>query len=629
MFRLRPIDRFKFFVERQFVKGAHYQLLAMALVLVTISVVAGALVLGTDAEESYGEAIWWAFLRLSDPGYLGEDEGFRRRLVSTILTMSGYVIVLGTVVAILTRWLITFMRQLERGLTPVVMRDHFVIVGWTNRTVPIIAELLAQTGHRDRLGCFWRKKTRLAVLAEDVTPELSHELRLEPSLRGRRRDIVLRSGTALNIQALQRVASLNAAALILPTQVFDIQESITSDIQTVKTLLSLDGLAEQFEDTLPLVVAEVQDVRKVPVARRAYRGPLEVVAGDTVISRLIAHSLRQPGLTRVYHELLTSSSVGPLQIRSNQEMIGLTIGEVEHALEDEILLGVVRPEADRFVPHLVPSPDFRIAGEDRLVLIATRKSGANNEERLTPPKRAAQRLPDRELRNILVLGWSEKLLPLLNELKKHGSDDGQITVVSTVPVAERQRRIVDYGLDPEDRLCRHIEADFTIRRQLRAITPGDYDDIIFLSSDRLDSGGEADARTIVGYLSLQETLGGVEAMPQILIELADARNKELLGDRPGEVIVSSLLLSNLLAQIAVHRELKDVLDDLFAVEGAMIDFRPAHSFGLERGEYTFRQLSERVREQNEILLGFPGYLNPPGHQSLSVDPADKLIVMSN
>ncbi len=629
MFSLRPIDRFKFFVERQFVKGAHYQLLFMALVLVVISVVAGAVVLGTEADESYGEAVWWAFLRLSDPGYLGDDEGLLRRVVSTILTMSGYVLVLGTVVAILTRWLISFMRHLERGLTPVAMHNHFVIVGWTNRTVAISAKLLAQPDHQGRWARMWRKKKGLAVLAEDVSAELSHELRLEPNLRGRSSDIVLRSGSALNTQALQRVASLNAAAIILPTQVFDTQELITSDIQTVKTLLSLDGLTKELEDSLPLVVAEVQDVRKVPVARRAYRGPLEVVAGDQVISRLIAHSLRQPGLTRVYHELLTSRSVDPLQIRPTPEMRGLTIDEVQQSLDDEILLGVVRPTGDQFVSHLAASPDFPIADDDRLVVLVRGNSEADDEDWSMPSKGSVQGRPDREWRKILILGWSEKLLSLLEELKKYGADDGQITVVSTLGVAERKKRMDDYGLDPEDQLIRHIDADFTVRHRLREVSPGEYDNITLISSDRLESGGEADARTIVGYLLLREILDDVQASPQVIIELADARNRELLGDRPGEVIVSSLLLSNLLAQIAAHRELKSVLDDLFSVEGAKIDFHPAQRYGLKRGDYTFRQLASRVRKEGEILLGFPGNLNPPGQRTLSVEPGDDFIVMSS
>ena len=41
------------------------------------------------------EAIWWAFLRITDTGYLGDDVGHVRRSVSGVLTVLGAVIFLG------------------------------------------------------------------------------------------------------------------------------------------------------------------------------------------------------------------------------------------------------------------------------------------------------------------------------------------------------------------------------------------------------------------------------------------------------------------------------------------------------------------------------------------------------
>ena len=151
MLPLQFIDRVKYLVERQFVKGALFQLLVVAIFIGLISLVGGLLVWpGENSFSSLGDAIWWAFLRLTDPGYLGDDEGGRRRLVSTILTVSGYVVLMGTLVAILTRSLIARMTDLERGLTPVTLRHHVVVLGWTSRTVPILQELTASTGRGKR-----------------------------------------------------------------------------------------------------------------------------------------------------------------------------------------------------------------------------------------------------------------------------------------------------------------------------------------------------------------------------------------------------------------------------------------------------------------------------------------------
>lgn len=108
MLPFRIVDRIKFIVERQLVKGAGFQLLVVGCFIALISLIGGLLVVLPQAGEfeSPGHAIWWAFLRLTDPGYLGDDVGTWQRIVSTLLTIMGYVVFMGTLVAILTRWLI-------------------------------------------------------------------------------------------------------------------------------------------------------------------------------------------------------------------------------------------------------------------------------------------------------------------------------------------------------------------------------------------------------------------------------------------------------------------------------------------------------------------------------------------
>ncbi|MYF16648.1 MAG: hypothetical protein F4215_04335, partial [Gemmatimonadetes bacterium] len=64
----------KFRVERLLLSGAHSRLLFIATLIGIVAVGGGLLVQGTDAPFDDREtAIWWAFLRLTDPGYLGDD----------------------------------------------------------------------------------------------------------------------------------------------------------------------------------------------------------------------------------------------------------------------------------------------------------------------------------------------------------------------------------------------------------------------------------------------------------------------------------------------------------------------------------------------------------------------------
>jgi ion channel POLLUX/CASTOR len=131
-------NRIQYVVERLLLSGT---LSRLAVAAVLIALVAG--ITGCSAsswhfgsEQSFSnpfEAIWWAFLRLSDPGYLGDDQGFGLRLISTIVTIAGYVLFLGVLVAILTQGLNEWISRLEQGLSPISAKNHVIFLGWSDR----------------------------------------------------------------------------------------------------------------------------------------------------------------------------------------------------------------------------------------------------------------------------------------------------------------------------------------------------------------------------------------------------------------------------------------------------------------------------------------------------------------
>lgn len=299
MLPFRLIDRIKFLVERQLVKGAGFQLLVVGVFIGLISLIGGLLVLplGDDSFTDIGTAVWWAFLRLTDPGYLGDDVGNWKPLVSTVLTISGYVVFMGTLVAILTRWLIAKMTDLERGLTPVTLRNHIVILGWSSQTLPLLGELLSSSGRMRRfLERHDASKLRLVVLSEEASAAQVHELRTEPGIGSKARQIILRSGTAIQPEALTRVACLDASAVIVPSMAHEAGSLVTSDVETVKALLSIAAQARQFRTPLPFVVAEIQDIRKHPVIERAYPGAIWVRARWRKIRSGIIRTVSRPSV---------------------------------------------------------------------------------------------------------------------------------------------------------------------------------------------------------------------------------------------------------------------------------------------------------------------------------------------
>lgn len=645
MLPFRLIDRLKFVVERQLVKGAGFQLLVVAVFIGLISLIGGLLVMPQGREfEDPGAAIWWAFLRLTDPGYLGDDVGTWQRFVSTLLTISGYVVFMGTLVAILTRWLIAKMADLERGLTPVTLKHHVVVLGWTSQTLPLVSELLVSSGRMRRfLERHDTQRLNLVVLSEEASAKQVHELRNEPGIGRRARQIILRSGSAIQPDALHRVACLDAAAVIVPSAAHEAGSLVTSDVETVKALLSIAAQARQLQAPLPFVVAEIQDVRKLPVIERAYPGAVEVVAGDATISRLMVQNILHPGLSEVFNELLTAGDGNELYVRGGESVAGLSLGELASARPEAVVLGLLRHQETGWEVCLLASSDTRIEARDRVVMMAREyaETEPDPKQPALPPiardesPRAARPAEQAGYR-VLILGWNRRVPSLVAELASYGHRNFELDLVSVVPSDEREQAIARYVDDSRQVPCRHIEADYMVEGELRRVQPAGYDTIILLSSDRLASGEEADARAMVGYLQLEDILAESLKRPQLIMELSDPDNRHLLYGHRSEMLISPMILSHVLAQVALRRELRVVLDELFTVGGAEIQFRDPHDYPLPASA-TFQVLEKTMATDGDLALGvFRGrpddsgrhlQLNPPRKAYLELQPGDRLVVL--
>lgn len=640
-------NRLKFLLERLVLRGAHYRLLIIAALIGLLSVLAGAIVhyAGAGVEGGLPGAIWWAFLRLSDPGYLGDDEGTLRRVVSTLLTVLGYVVFLGALVAIMTQWLNQRMRELEAGLTPIAQRDHVLILGWTNRTATLVQELV-MAGPRVRrfLEVHGARTLRIAILAEEVTTALSVELRERLGRTWNERQIIMRTGSPLRLEHLQRVDFMHASAVIMPAAETGGTGPDHADSRTIKTLLSIRTHPQARSAELPLAVVEVFDSRRAEVARRAYGGPIEVLASDAIVSRLIAQNIRHRGLSYVYGELLTHHRGNEIYVRSAGELAGSRFDELPHLFEEAILIGIVRPEGETFHPLLNPPGDTILDAEDRLALIARSYEATTPRPRTAAPAVTARDVPHAPhaaaatARRVLLLGWNHKVPALLQELDSYESESFEIEIISTVPTGRRTHLLQRHGTQLHRVAVRHVEADFATPSVLEQAQPATFDAVVLLGSDRFESGEESDARTIMGYLLLRGVLPEAER-PALLIELLDAGNAALFPEISGEVIVSPVLLSHMLAQVALRRELRAVFDELFGPGGAEIVFRPAADYGLAGETASFERIEAAAAARGETALGVRSrvtagrreasvVLNPPRAQHWSLDGGDEIIALT-
>lgn len=636
--RLR--NKLKFQVEQLLLRGAYSRLLFIASLVGVVAIAGGIVVQATDASfQDSKSAVWWAFLRLTDPGYLGDDEGIARRAISSVLTVLGYVLFMGSLIAIMTQWLNQKIRDFERGLTPIALRNHILILGWTNRTPAIVEELMRAEG---RVRRFLRRRgarsLHIVILAEDVSLENTIDLRRALGEVSKAGKITFRSGTPLIFQHLERVDFLHASVIILPGADFAYGSADESDTLIVKTLLSIVKHSRlSSKESLPLLVTEIFDPRKVPMAQAGYHGILEVLASDVFIARCMAQNIRHPGMSDVFHEILSHGRGHTIFLREFELFSGSRFGDLRISIPNAILLGVVRPHGESFRPLLNPPKELMLEATDRLVFLARTYEDCEvviNGSSRQLKKECREFAPKhvRKKRRILILGWNHKVADVLKELERYIHERFDVTILSLVPVANREIELSRQGIGAHRVMVTHCEGDYTSPTKLATMQPGDYDNVVFLGSDRLETQEESDARTIMGHLVLRNTIEGLHRKPKILVDLMDAENVELFDDIDTEVLVSPTMASHVLAQVALRRELNVVYEELFGAGGAEIFLRRVSDYGVSGKVIAFEQLKAKSEQCGEIVLGARMLarglkLNPQPDDACILGELDDLIVL--
>lgn len=647
---LRSLQRLRYLIEVFLSRGAAAQLALVATLILLISLVFGALEHSvTDGESrSLGESIWWAFLRLTDPGYLGDDSGVARRSISTALTVLGYVLFMGSLVAILTQWLNRTIQNLEAGYTPII-RDHHILVAGSTEKAELVVQSVFESYGRARRFLVRRgkgKQLHVVLLSDQAGAELRLRLRNALGSKWHSQHFTMRKGVPWDNDDLSRVDFSRASVVILPAKAASLAQSTDADNETIKTLLSASHFfSAKIDRELPGIVVEIYDARKLGSINSAYHGPVHCVPSSQLVAQLITQSLIHPGIARVYAELMEHNEGNEVYLREGQTFAGLTLRELTRKCPSSVPIGVVPAALSnesteaRFSMRL----DRVIKSSDLVTFIAPSfdEAGAESKDRDEPTaieaslaprskqSHARARIPD----SLLILGWNRKGSALVEELL---SD----SIVSPSNIHISARIDID-ALEgsPTARGLKVHRLDNTIPNELASIEPQKFGCVVILSSDWLKDEGRADARAIATLLSLEHILQkhSTGRGPHIVMELLDPTNEPVTAARVDDLLISTDIIGHLLAQIALRPEIKVVFDTLLAKHGPSIDLRKPGSYGYEPGQaFHFRELQERAQRRGEIAIGVYDdgkkhdrvVLNPPKDLAIQFTRGTRLIVVS-
>jgi voltage-gated potassium channel Kch len=578
--------------------------------------------LNEDKDPTLLERFWQAFLRILDPGTFSGDAGWPLRITTLAVTLLG-VIIGAALIGLIVAGVETKLSDLRRGRSFVVEQDHTLILGWSPRILPLIAELVAANANQPR-SC-------IAILSGLEKPEMEARIRDRLGKTGRT-TIVCRTGNPASPRDLEMVNVAAARSIVVLAH--DDDNAGVADADAVKAVLAVMSADPQLERA-PVVV-ELTDEETARGLREAGDGRVVTVRAEDVIARITAQACRQAGLSLVCRDLLDFAG-DEIYFHAAPELVGHTFGDALLAYEESSVIG--RRAADGAIA-INPPMETRFEPGDAVILIAEDDdtSSFSGFREIDAPDAVLSPPPPDRPESLLIVGWNPVGPMILSELDRFVAPDSTVDVLADGDLVDVEA-LADLQLV---NLAAKFQPTYGDLDQLTTFVAAHaYDKVIILGyRDRL-STEEADARSLLTLLLLQRALPAQSAgRTRVVTELLDARDVELAqATGADDFVVSDELSSLMLAQLAERAELEAVLTDLFDVEGSALALEPASWFVRpEPFGQPFARIVAAARARGEVAIGYrladgedgkpKIVLNPAKSEAVALGGGDQVIVIA-
>lgn len=629
--------RVRYLIDRAFAREFAGQLLLFFVLVVTVTFIGmtavffglfspeNAEIVGIphDIDKGFWDSMWWSLnqvLRL---------RGFERMYGATgvmlayafFLSLMGLV-VFSVLISLINNTMRSRIEALRRGETPVLERGHVLVLGWSNKVFSVLRQLASL-----------EPGIKVVILAPREIETMQEELRVAGTQR-EQLTIILRSGIPSNRSELERVALEHASSVIILSTDAD-------DSESIKSMVLLAGTHE-WPGKAPTLTSEIAHERNYELAKIASRGRLQIVSSAKVISKVIVQTIRNPGLSSIYSELFSYAG-NSIYVQQAPECTDVTIEDIAYRIPDAIPIGItweMRQNGSlRHAVALNPEPDYEIAADEKLVLIARGlpihyvPTDTGYQSQLAREGGGHTRVP----RRVLLIGWTGMIYDILLELNAHAVQGTEISILSGKTPEEAGKRIEKHQkTDLRNLRLEFIEGDAADATAYAEIDLSRYQSVVVLADVWDDEEGDVDTRTLRILLRLSDRRKYDKVLAHTVVELMDQANRDLIvGLGVDDVVISPNVVSAQLAQIARQDVLGPIYRELLSAGGIEISLRPAGDYVALETDCHYDDLIYAAQQKLEIALGLrltrdhgQVLLNPPRDRTWRLTEDDQLIVLA-
>lgn len=600
----------------------------------------------TKDESNIKGSLWAVFMHTLDPGVVSGDTGSAMFLFIMVLATLAGVFFLALLIGFINDGIQSRIEDFSKGLEPVIESGHTLILGFNEATMVIINELIEANANQGK------RRNVLVVMDKFEKKEMEDKIAMRFSDTGNV-EVICRSGSIFSSKDLHRCSILTCKSIIIAED--DDFENIKAILACTQILNDSDVKTNGF---VTAVINKRENERAAQIAGfdvDTYTGVapnrkdrLELLLLENEIARIMVHTCRQTGLTKVFEELFNFDGC-EFYIPEKEdyehflpEIEGKTIREINHHLTDAIAVGVL----DEYGTVVIDDPNKVVFNKNRrLILLEEDDDSIKYRKEVKIQKEIPSAVFEDQPINVLVLGGSTKLTLILEEMQYYLSPGSHIHAADCD--GELHQFVPNALLEvlEEKGITITVNDNYKINDCERLSELIDFVDpqFIMILSKEMEDANESDKLSLELLLYVHEyRRKHAHKEFGLTCEMKIVENQQLVEMvEDSDFIISRNVGALMMAQISETRELMTVFDTLLSSEGFEVYIKSAKYYLGTGKEVDYYSIVDAVADKGEIFIGYMEesgneknvIVNPPKmsngvERTLKIDENTKFIVLA-
>lgn len=571
-------------------------------------------ILPDETLSGWSEIPWRVYVAVME-GSAAETDGdsnWLAKMASIFGVMVG-LILFSSMVAFITSVFESKLEELKRGRSIVLEKNHTLILGFGDRILEIIRELIeANESEED---------ASIVILAENDKEEMDNIIRdnIPRTLSTR---IITRSGVATNINNLKKVMAKNAKSIIIMNNAAcwrPEKERKLADALVLKSIMSIIAVCKGEEH--PPIVCEIHSNRDQTLAQNISKGTVKALNEVSVLSKMIAQlALSRNGLSIVYGDMVGFDGNEFYFYRPSDGWGDvLTFGQSLYRFKSSTPIGVHTSNGEII---LNPPKETFINEKDELIIFAEDDSTILyfKEPIFNPTiKSIPKTLTKLRTQRVALLNWTTKTEIIMDKLCSYLPRGSELCTFVDLKSKEMDDYVESLIFKYPGIKISVNQIDLNDLETLDEIKPQNFDSLLILSP-----GGntieEMDAYVISLLIRIRQILllntteessldpHSQKNWPKLITEVMDSENIDIiLNSGVEDFMVSNQFISQIMAQVSEEPLALDVYDDLFKAEGSELYIKPASYYfdfnNKESLSLAYGECVEAAQLRDEVILG--------------------------